>query len=162
MGSSLSIGNTNWTLIQKNVLSAPSDTITVSGIPAGYRIYFVLCVGSLTAGTQGTVVRLNTDATNTYVSQVITSVAPNVSSVQVLTTGIDAAEVTAAIWSSFTLWLFDMGAGYDVSYEGMGGNYAKSISIAGHWANNGITTIQWVAAGSTFTAGSNISVYGVI
>lgn len=149
-----------WTTIGVKVLKAASQTIEVK-VPRGFRMFWVLCVGKLTAGTQLSSLILNADETNNYVSQVITSIAPNVTSVQVNTGGIDACEVDDSFYSSFLCTLFDMGSGADVAYQGHGGYYAKSVDSVGHWANNEINSIKWKVAASTLIAGSSMTVYGV-
>jgi len=149
-----------WTTIGVNVLKAASQTISIN-VPRGFRMFWVLCVGKLTAGTQGSMIHLNADEGNTYVSQVVTSIAPNVTSVQVLTSGIDACEVDDSFFSSFISTLFDMGALSDVAYQGQGGYYPKSVYTVGHWGNHTITNIKWKVVAGTFVAGSSMTVYGV-
>jgi len=165
MGSSLAIGTTNWVLVGRSTLAADGKALSVSGIPSGYAMLFMISELTLAAGTEVPQMKFNDDGGLHYWESNAEFQPPNaVIFATALTTSSRMPEAHALGASIGTTYVTQRYSSTTTKgYQTTGGNPDKSLIVAGSWASaNEVSKITITTAANDMLAGSTMAVYGVI
>lgn len=166
MGSGLVIGTTNWVLIERKILSPGGKLISITGIPSGYNMLFVLITGEIVAAAESPEIQFNGSADLIY-HQTITSLPVGVGAsvtINATQTSFTAPILGTAADTMIQLWISQkspFGSVRTIFMEG--GNETDQRIVTGYWSNvNEVNRIDLITSVNNMVEGSTMAVYGVI
>jgi hypothetical protein len=154
--------------ISTTTLGSAAASVTFSSITGTYTDLVIVTSAKLTTGSNDAIVRFNGDTGNNYSSTILSGNGTSASSVRVSNN--DKMYLDSAGW--VTSGEFNVSIGHFMNYSNTttyktmlarGNNATSGVdAIVNLWSSTAaITSIQVLAATSTFTAGSTFTLYGI-
>jgi hypothetical protein len=154
--------------IATTTLGSAASSVTFSSITGTYTDLVLVTSAKLTTGSNDAIVQLNSDTGNNYSSTILSGSGSAASSARVSNN--NKMYLDSAGW--VTSGEFNVSIGHFMNYSNSttfktmlarGNNATSGVdAIVNLWRNTAaITSIQVLAATSTFTAGSTFTLYGI-